>query len=87
MYRILKNGALLSIEDELRPVAHNRNLIYIPCDLSKAEGIVIGNDYVEPIEGLEIQYVDGAAQLADMEAALTLLGYPDSLMEVSTYDV
>lgn len=82
MYKILKNGALFSLEDELRPVIKNRNGIWIPCEFSKAEGVVIGNDYVEPIEGLEIHYMDGAAQIADMEAALELLGYPDSL-EVS----
>lgn len=55
------------------------------------------------IEGLSVQagdtYADGrfyrdgepiysmAEQMADMEAALALLGYPDSLTEVSTDEV
>lgn len=69
MYKILKNGALFSLEDELRPVKLNRNNIWIPCDLSKAEGIVIGNDYVEPIEGLEIRYLDGAHKIDEMNTA------------------
>lgn len=69
MYKITKNGALFSLEDELRPVLKNRNGIWIPCEFSKAEGVVIGNDYVEPIEGLEIRYMDGADKIDRMNSA------------------
>ena len=55
MYTITKNGIQLSIEDNLVPVKLNRNNIYVPCELTEADGLVIGNDYVEPIEGLEIR--------------------------------
>ena len=69
MYNITKNGVQLSLEDNLVPVKLNRNNIYIPCDLIDAEGIVIGNDYVEPIEGLEIRYMDGANKIYRMNTA------------------
>lgn len=69
MYNITKNGAPFAMLDNLVPVKLNRNNIYIPCDLIDAEGIVIGNDYVEPIEGLEIRYMDGANKIDTMNAA------------------
>ena len=69
MYIITKNGTQLSLEDNLVPVKLNRNNIYIPCELTEAEGIVIGNDYVEPIEGLEIRYMDGANKIDTMNTA------------------
>lgn len=69
MYTITKNGIQLSIEDNLVPVKLNRNNIYVPCDFIDAEGIVIGNDYVEPIEGLEIRYMDGANKINRMNTA------------------
>ena len=69
MYIITKNGTRLSLEDNLVPVKLNRNNIYIPCELTEAEGIVIGNDYVEPIEGLEIRYMDGANKIDTMNTA------------------
>ena len=69
MYTITTDGIQLSIEDNLVPVKLNRNNIYIPCDLIDAEGIVIGNDYVEPIEGLEIRYMDGANKIDRMNTA------------------
>ena len=69
MYNITKNGAQFAMLDNLIPVKLNRNNIYIPCDLIDAEGIVIGNDYVEPIEGLEIRYMDGANKIDRMNYA------------------
>lgn len=69
MYNIIKNGVSVAMLDSLIPVKLNRNNIYIPCDLIDAEGIVIGNDYVEPIEGLEIRYMDGANKIDRMNAA------------------
>lgn len=69
MYNITKNGVPFAMLDNLVPVKLNRNNIYIPCDLIDAEGIVIGNDYVEPIEGLEIRYMDGANKIDTMNYA------------------
>ena len=69
MYNITKNGVPFAMLDDLIPVKLNRNNIYIPCDLIDAEGIVIGNDYVEPIEDLEIHYLDGANKIDTMNAA------------------
>ena len=71
MYIITKNGTQLSLEDNLVPVKLNRNNIYIPCDLIEAEGIVIQNSHVEPIEGLEIRYMDGANSINTMLPELT----------------
>ncbi len=69
MYNIIKNGVPFAMLDSLIPVKLNRNNTYIPCDLIDAEGIVIGNDYVEPIEGLEIRYMDGANKIDRMNTA------------------
>lgn len=69
MYTITKNGIQLSIEDNLVPVKLNRNNIYVPCEFIEAEGIVIQNSHVEPIEGLEILYMDGANKIDRMNAA------------------
>lgn len=69
MYNIKKNGVPFAMLDNLVPVKLNRNNIYIPCELIDAEGIVIGNDYVEPIEGLEIRYMDGANKIENMNYA------------------
>ena len=69
MYEIKKDGAPFATLDNLVPVKLNRNNIWIPCDLIDAEGIVIGNDYVEPIEGLEIRYMDGANKIDRMNTA------------------
>ena len=69
MYNITKNGVPFAMLDNLVPVKSNRNNIYIPCELIDAEGIVIGNDYVEPIEGLEIRYMDGANKIDTMNTA------------------
>lgn len=69
MYNIIKNGVPFAMLDSLIPVKLNRNNIYIPCDLIDAEGIVIGNGYVEPIEGLEIRYMDGANKIDRMNTA------------------
>ena len=69
MYNIIKNGVSVAMLDNFIPVKLNRNNIYIPCDLTDAEGIVIGNDYVEPIEGLEIRYMDGANKINRMNTA------------------
>ena len=71
MYNIIKNGVSVAMLDSLIPVKLNRNSIYIPCDFIDAEGIVIGNDYVEPIEGLEIRYMDGANKINRMNTAGT----------------
>lgn len=69
MYNIIKNGVSVAMLDSLVPVKLNRNNIYLPCELTEAEGIVIGNDYVEPIEGLEIRYMDGANKINRMNSA------------------
>lgn len=69
MYNIIKNGVSVAMLDSLIPVKLNRNNIYIPCVLIDADGIVIGNDYVEPIEGLEIRYMDGANKIDKMNTA------------------
>lgn len=71
MYNITKNGVPFAMLDNLIPVKLNRNNIYIPCDLIDAEGIVIGNDYVEPIEGLDIRWLDGADSIEVMLPELT----------------
>lgn len=69
MYNITKNGAPFAMLDNLVPVKKKRNNIYIPCELIEAEGIVIGNDYVEPIEGLEIRWMNGANKIGRMNTA------------------
>ena len=69
MYNITKNGVPFAMLDNLIPVKLNRNNIYIPCDRIDAEGIVIGNDYVEPIDGLEIRWLDGANKIDTMNTA------------------
>ena len=69
MYNIIKNGVSVAMLDSLIPVKLNRNSIYIPCDLIDAEGIVIQNSHVEPIEGLEIRYMDGANKINRMNTA------------------
>lgn len=69
MYEIKKDGVRFALKDEVIYVIKNRNNIYIPCEPVKAEGIVMGNDYVEPIEGLEIIYVDGANTIDRMNIA------------------
>ena len=69
MYNIIKNGVPFAMLDSLIPVKLNRNNIYMPCDLIDADGIVIGNDYVEPIEDLEIRYMDGANKINRMNTA------------------
>ena len=91
MYNITKNGVPFAMLDNLIPVKLNRNNIYIPCDLIDAEGIVIGNDYVEPIEGLEIRYMDGANKIETMnsagaEAMQALNSEPPVSAGVFTYD-
>ena len=91
MYSITKNGVLLSNEDNLVPVKLNRNNIYIPCELIEAEGIVIHNDYVEPIEGLEIRWLDGGTTIdrmnsAGAEAMQSLKAAPPVSAGVFTYD-
>ena len=69
MYNIIKNGVSVAMLDSLIPVKLNRNNIYIPCELTEAEGIVIQNSHVEPIEGLEIRYMDGANKIDRMNTA------------------
>ena len=69
MYNIIKNGVPVAMLDSLIPVKLNRNNIYIPCELTEAEGIVIQNSHVEPIEGLEIRYMDGANKIDRMNTA------------------
>lgn len=91
MYNIIKNGVPLAMLDSLIPVKLNRNSIYIPCNLIDAEGIVIGNDYVEPIEGLEIHYMDGANKIdrmntAGAEVMQSLNAEPPVSAGVFTYD-
>lgn len=91
MYTITKNGIRLSIEDNLVPVKLNRNNIYVPCELTEADGLVIRNDYVEPIEGLEIRYMDGANEIdrmntAGAEAMQSLNAEPPVSAGVFTYD-
>lgn len=71
MYEVKKDGVRFALKDEVIYVIKNRNNIYIPCEPIKAEGVVIGNDYVEPIEGLEILYVDGAKSIDKMLPELT----------------
>ena len=90
MYIITKNGTQLSLEDNLVPVKLNRNNIYIPCDLIDAEGIVIQNSHVEPIEDLEIRYMDGANKIdtlntAGAEAMQSLNAEPPVSAGVFTY--
>ena len=48
MYNIIKNGVPFAMLDSLIPVKLNRNNIYIPCDLTDAEGIVIGTITLNP---------------------------------------
>lgn len=69
MYNITKNGAPFAMLDNLIPVKLNRNNTWIPCDLAEAEGIVMGNDYVEPIDGLEIRWMNGANKIGRMNTA------------------
>ena len=69
MYSITRNGVLFANTDNLVTVKKNRNNIYIPCEMIEAEGVVIGNDYVEPIEGIEIRWLDGAGKIEHMNAA------------------
>ena len=91
MYNITKNGIQLSLEDNLVPVKLNRNNIYIPCELIDAEGVVIHNSYVEPIEGLEIRWLDGGTTIDRMNSAgaaamQSLNAEPPKEAGIFTYD-
>ena len=90
MYNITKNGVQIAMLDNLVPVKLNCNNIWIPCDLTEAEGIVTGNDSVEPIEGLEIRWMDGANKIdrmnhAGAEAMQSLNAEPPVSAGVFTY--
>lgn len=74
MYEIRKSGERLALKDELILVKKNRNGIYVPATWANAEGVVVGNDYVEPITNVEIDWIEGAEQIATMESALNELG-------------
>lgn len=91
MYSITKNGESFVMLDNLVPVKLNRNDIWIPCELIDAEGVVIGNDYIEPIEGLEIRWMDGAKSIdrmntAGAEAVKALKAEPPANAGIFTYD-
>lgn len=63
MYEIIKDGERFILCDELILVKKNRNDIYIPVEQTEAEGVVIGNDVVEPIENVDIYWFDGANRI------------------------
>lgn len=74
MYRIMKDGAFLSNEDKLRYTKHQSNGVDALCVADEADGLVINNEYIEPLASLTIEEFNGAAQLATMETALNELG-------------
>ena len=74
MYRIIKNGEVLSLEENLKYTKHQRNGCDVLCGRDEADGLVIGDSYVEPLKGLVIVKFDAAEQLAMMETALNELG-------------
>lgn len=63
MYEIIKDGERFILCDELILVKKNRNDIYIPVEQTEAEGVVIGNDVVEPIGNVDIYWFDGANRI------------------------
>lgn len=69
MYEIIKDGERFILCDELILVKKNRNDIYIPVEQTEAEGVVIGNDVVEPIGNVDIYWFDGANRINLLNAA------------------
>lgn len=63
MYEIIKDSERFILCDELILVKKNRNNIYIPVEQTEAEGVVIGNDVVEPIGNVDIYWFDGANRI------------------------
>ena len=63
MYEIIKDSERFILCDELILVKKNRNDIYIPVEQTEAEGVVIGNDVVEPIGNVDIYWFDGANRI------------------------
>ena len=69
MYEIIKDSERFILCDELILVKKNRNDIYIPVEQTEAEGVVIGNDVVEPIGNVDIYWFDGANRINLLNAA------------------
>ena len=67
MYHIIKDGAILSTEDKLRYTKHQSNGIDCLCSKEEADGIVVNNDYIEPLPAVTIEEFNGAAMLAEYE--------------------
>lgn len=83
MYRILKDGTIVSLEDKARYIKLQSNGVLVLCDEDEAHGIVINNDYAATLEGrpqipgtetVTMQEFDGAQALAEAQAALNELG-------------
>jgi len=51
MYEINKNNTRLSIEDKVRYVRLQSNGIYVLCDESDAQGIVVNNEHIYHLAG------------------------------------
>lgn len=82
MYEIKQNGVRISLEDKARYVRMQSNGTYCLCGEIDAHGVVVNNDYICPLVGrseilgdaVAIEEINGAALLADAEAALADLG-------------
>ena len=77
MYRIVKDGSVLSTEDKARYVRLLDNGTYALCSEGEADGVVVNNDYVcslergAPLPGLDTVSVVEFDGVAHLNAAVT----------------
>jgi len=64
MYEITKNGTRLSLEDKARYTKHQKNGVDILCSFEEADGIAILNDYIEPLDGVDVREFNGPARMS-----------------------
>lgn len=87
MYEIKQNGAHLSYEDKARYVKLQANGTYCLCAETEAQGVVVNNDYIAQLDGrpalpdatvaVTIEEINGETLIADMQTALSTLGYTE----------
>ena len=74
MYQLMKNGVVLSYEDKLRYTKRLANGCDVLCSADEADGIVVNNEYIEPLREITIDEFDATLRLMEMENALNELG-------------
>jgi len=67
MYRIIKDGQVLSTEETARYTRRQRNGIDVLCTREEADGIVVNNDYVVSLLEVAIAEFNGVETLAEHE--------------------